>query len=396
MQGDPAKVKEARVFVGGVATMAPPPSAGSGGGGTEAAPDFADFGAPSDAAAAAAPASADAFSVPATAGSVGAALASSASSAAASLVAAGGGPGQPPTPLDLPLLLIGTHANWAAAVPVPRFSYADVGLRAADPVTGAFTLEMWAQVGWPFAGGVPASAAGGVNGGGGGGDEDEEGGMGAAARPSPGGGGAASLRLGRDLVLAGRTERFAGASSSAPSIGGGRVSSQWQWQLVVRRDASLAFAAFPLSSASSSSSSSSGGRAHLAPAPSVAASRPGAVPLGSWVHLAVTVDASGAARESAARLKSGGPAATTTPDATVRLFVDGEQLEEGPVRTAPPLPLLDPLPPGQALPAAQAGSPAAAAVAAGTLAAAAGTSDQLLIGPDFVGRLAEVRRLSGE
>ena len=219
--------------------------------------------------------------------------------------------------------------------------------------------------------------------------------MGAAARPSPGGGGAASLRLGRDLVLAGRTERFAGASSSAQSIGGGRVSSQWQWQLVVRRDASLAFAAFPLSSASSSSSSSSGGHAHLAPAPSVAASRPGAVPLGSWVHLAVTVDASGAARESAARLKSGGPAATTTPDATVRLFVDGEQLEEGPVRTAPPLPLLDPLPPGQALPAAQAGSPAAAAVAAGTLAAAAGTSDQLLIGPDFVGRLAEVRLLSG-
>ena len=51
----------------------------------------------------------------------------------------------PATPLDLSLRLACSLANWAVAVPLPRYSYADVGVRPFDAANGSFTLELWAQ-----------------------------------------------------------------------------------------------------------------------------------------------------------------------------------------------------------------------------------------------------------
>jgi hypothetical protein len=127
------------VLVFGVGTLPPP-----GGGGAKAATDdFADFG--SDAPAATPSSAAGAIpTIGSSAGGFGTALVSAAGAGGAT--ASGGGPGQPPTPIDASLRLLCPLTSWAAAVPIARFSYADVGVRPFDAANASFTVELWAQV----------------------------------------------------------------------------------------------------------------------------------------------------------------------------------------------------------------------------------------------------------
>lgn len=366
-------------------------------------------------------------------------------------------------------------------------------MRPFDPVNAVWTAEAWIKVGYPFPSSLASNRGGGE-------DYDEEG---SASGEAGGRSGSSALRLRRDMVVMARTERFlrlrptpaptaaspAGSTAPAssalpqPSLPPGlgaltspavapvlEAAARMQWSLCVRADGALAFnsllfdptsvpnggTAFGETLASSGSSSSSGGGA-ASPAASASASlhsvasAPGAVPLGEWCHVAIVVDASAAAKEATARIKSAGAAsdaaaaraglpavtaaslqqqqqqasaaggggaagggaatispvarsplvfdATPLPPATVRLFVDAAQVGEGKAVTALPLPLLD-LPPapgptpattGTAAAPSSASHPAFPSLPPQAASVLDGSRDCLLIGPDFIGRMAEVR-----
>jgi len=243
---------------------------------------------------------------------------------------AGGGPaGLAPSPFPPSLALLSSLHSWAVAVPVPRFSYSDIGVRAWDGATAAWTWEAWVKVGNAHAG-----AGGHVRGG-------EEGDSASSL----------GISLARDVVLVSRVEEV-----------GGHLSTQWR--LAVRPDGCLVFETFPGGGGASSPASAA------SPRPSTVSSTPSALSLGEWRHVAVVVDSSGAAKEVAARVKGAGvsgepPSDSPLPPTTLRMFVDSVQVGEGSVESGLPLSL----PP----------SPAPLPL------------DMLLIAPDFVGRMAEVR-----
>jgi hypothetical protein len=280
-------------------------------------------------------------------------------------------------------------------------------------------------------------------------DDDEEGGGG---RKTKGGGSGSSsgITLKRPLVIAGRTERVAVGShagisewfrllltccylwcalTAGPGLNG--VGVRYQWTLSAQPNGALAFTAFPFASPNMNASSAPSSAVPGAPAsggtltaPSVVSTAADALPLGEWRHVAIVLDATAAAKEVAARLKAAGatgaaPSEAPLPDAAVRLYVDGVSALEGEddnegvgrVRTAMPLPPLDPIPSGTMAPAAAgevvcmmrilalivrtAGAqPQPLVPPASIVAGAAGTTDHLLLGPDLVGRIGEVTSLT--
>jgi hypothetical protein len=257
-------------------------------------------------------------------------------------------------------------APWGAAFPFHRCTVGDVGVRPWDPVNAAFTLELWAKAGQWAAGG---------GGGGGGCGGGEEGAGGDARTPSTTGEGSPnSPPGGAPVVLAARAEYLPAARAHGV-----------QWALSVSPDGAVAFE----SPALGAEGGGGGGGA-----PAALRSPPGAAPFGVWAHYAVTVDGGGAAKEAVARARANGaaieawgaaggggapslpfpPAAPGAPPHPplpplhVRLFVNGAQAAEGPVRAGealPPHPLV--------------GAPGG------------GADEALLLAPGAVARVAEVR-----
>ena len=394
--GDVSKVREARLYVAGVRTLLQAAAAAAGGSDASGGyavppspgPQVPLFKAPAGAVAGAGPA-ASSFS----------------------------GLGLPPVPLTPSLRLLCQLCSWAVAVPVARYSYADVGLRPFDPTNAVFTIEAWVKPGMPY--GAASSSSSGTDDFGG--DDDGEGGS------SRGGGGKITLQ--RPLIIASRAERYHAPSATVPNAAAAssvpleQQRIRHQWSLSLQPDGALAFTAFPWASATQPASvptptslnalpgapdAAAGSAAATAAAagaaapgamasPSVVSSPAGCVPLGEWRHVAVVVDGSAAAKESALRLKvtarameAGRPVPALAawdrplPDASVRLLVDGEVVGEGKVKTAMPLPLLEA--PLNAAADAGAPPPPQPAVSPDSVA-----SDYLLFGPDFVGRMGEVR-----
>lgn len=302
-------------------------------------------------------------------------------------VADKGVPGLPPQVLTPALRLLSSLYSWAVAVPIRRFTYLDLGLRPFDPVNSVFTIETWVKAGNPYpsadsSSSFDAPAAGGDDDDAGAGGTDDD-----TATPTPGGGrrSGPSYRPACDLIIMSRTERA--LASNNPKL---RV----QWQLGVRADGSLAFTAFPDGADHSELDSPKG-------VSTVVATQSGVLPFGEWRHVAAVIDASAAAKEVAARLKSAGtiaeksgptapgatPSSAPLPPALLRLFIDGDQVEEGQIRTAMPLPLIDDREIIPSSPAADEGGQSFVP----NKSAAAGTCDHLCLAPDFVGRLGEVR-----
>jgi len=234
--GDPVKVREPRALVCGlhVVPYVPPATAagdeeGAGGAGT-----------PSPAASKASPA----ITVPdkvALIPMTGAPPTTELGSA---------GTGLPVSTISLVDRLLTAVAAWGFAVPVPRFSVSDVGVRPFDPVNAIWTLEAWVKPGYPYVGAAPGTEV--VRGGNedafGGDDGDGMGSGGAGAGGRGGGGGRvnASMRVGRDLIVAARAERFPRTlSPAAPLSTSNDVGVRMQWTLAVRGDGAVAFTAFP-------------------------------------------------------------------------------------------------------------------------------------------------------
>jgi hypothetical protein len=280
---------------------------------------------------------------------------------------------------------------WAAVVPLLRFSHSDIGIRPFDPAAAVFTIEMWVRLG---SGRDKAAAAEATQEGYDDGHSDDDDRMASASTKSslsP----LSALSLNPSVVvLASRVERMSRPTSASPSaVGGARTSVQWQ--LIVRPDGALAFDGFP--------------SAPVGIACSVA-SAAGAVKPHQWVHVAVTVDATNAARGVQKALRTPTLPATLPPldAASVRLFVGGKQVAEGTVRTARPLPLLLELPAAvrnghplspEALAASSASHssmldslpPHWSIAGAADRAQAGAGRDLLLLGPNLIGCLSEVR-----
>jgi hypothetical protein len=248
----------------------------------------------------------------------------------------------PPSPVSASLKLLSTSVPWGVAVPVRRFSYLDVGLRQFDTVNSQFTFEAWI---------CPSSSTPMVA-----------------------------------LPIVKRLERC----QTSPSV----VELKTQWMLSVTAEGSLTFDAFPDGAFASGEESDDSPRSPKSPEsrPSTRISTAaGTIPFGEWRHVALVVDASAAAKESAIRLKSAAVTAGTNstsslssppplPSARVRLFIDGEAADdaEGDIGCLMPLPIID-----DRLDTHD-GS-------AATSPSAALTTDFLVLAPGFVGRLGEVR-----
>jgi hypothetical protein len=180
---------------------------------------------------------------------------------------------------------------------------------------------------------------------------------------------------------------------TSPSV----IELKTQWMLSVTAEGSLTFDAFPDGAFASGEESDDSPRSPKSPEsrPSTRISTAaGTIPFGEWRHVALVVDASAAAKESAIRLKSAAVTAGTNstsslsspppppplPSARVRLFIDGEAADdaEGDIGCLMPLPVID-----DRLDTHD-GS-------AATSPSAALTTDFLVLAPGFVGRLGEVR-----
>jgi hypothetical protein len=181
----------------------------------------------------------------------------------------------------------------ALAVPVPAWSYLDVGTRPEDPVSAAFSLELWAKVGVNSATTPEEVAMLAAQ------ETDSDGGS-AAGSPPP------------LTVLAVRFE---------PAGAGLRT----QWALVVTDTGALAFYSY--------ANDSSGVE--------VVQSRAGVVSRGLWAHVCVVVDGSSVARRGASKPSGDADdddAEPTRPCCVVKLLLKGEVVATGTVAHGQPLP----------------------------------------------------------
>jgi hypothetical protein len=313
--------------------------------------------------------------------------------APADAVAVHGGPGLPPMSLTNDIRLLSQLCVWGGVVPIARFTYLDVGVRPFDAVNAAFTIEAWFKVGYPYTTALPAQEMEG--------EEYEEDADGSAPQKLKAKGNDA-LKVGRELLLFARTERYAKIPAPSTAIAAANeVGLRYQWSLSVRPDGNVVFASLPGT-----------------PEARDLTTKSPVVSFGEWVHVALVVDASNAAKEAAARMKAahvtnetatlkalGNPApiangppihpavlsvplvydSVSLSDAVVRVYINGDQVIDGKVSTAMPLPLLD-------LPAPPTGiNVVPGAITNALRTAVAATCDHLLVAPDFVGRVSEVR-----
>jgi hypothetical protein len=234
--GDPTKVREPRTLVCGlhIVPYVPPASGGAGDDETGSSPAAAST---SPAGAATITLSDKVTLIPMTGAPPSTELGSA-------------GTGLPVTTINLVDRLLTAVAAWGFAVPVPRFSVTDVGVRPFDPVNAVWTFEAWIKPGYPYVGTAPGTEV--VRGGDDdafGGDEGD--GMAAGAGAGSRGGAAAgrvnaSMRVGRDLIVAARAERYPRTiSPAAPLATATEVAVRMQWSLAVRGDGAVAFTAFP-------------------------------------------------------------------------------------------------------------------------------------------------------
>ena len=197
--------------------------------------------------------------------------------------------------------VVDVAGSWGMTVPVPAWSYIDVGVRPEDPVTSAFTLEMWVKLGVNTAT-TPeeiAQLAAQLEDAAGDGDGESSG------PPPPA------------TVLLSRME----------PAGAGLKS---QWALVAKDNGALAF----MSHVDGSSVQ-------------CVESRPGVLAKGAWNHVAVIVDGSSVARRGAgAASRSRGPRrddddgddAASGPCCSIKLYVKGDDVGSGTVPHGAPLP----------------------------------------------------------
>jgi hypothetical protein len=164
----------------------------------------------------------------------------------------------------------------------------------------------------------------------------------------------------------------------------GIIELQKQWSLYVKPDGSVVFSSLP-------SVQDSLQHSVLSP--------PNTLRFGEWCHVAIIVDSSSSAKEVSTRLKSVSKMLSSSMDmpsvnaflnaplplTSVKLLVGGEVVGEGSVCSGAPLPILD------APPVESSDIPTVLIPPVDVSKAASDTFDALVLGPNIVGRIAEVR-----